>query len=68
MLRELQRYVGRTVELIYLDRRGVFTKRVVQIKGISNGRVKVFCYERHAPRLLKVDNVLAVAPVTPRAS
>jgi hypothetical protein len=63
MQSELQRYLGRTVELIYVDRRGAFTKRTVQLRSIRDGRVWVFCLERQAPRTLLIDNVLAVQPV-----
>ncbi|KIL39973.1 hypothetical protein SD70_16425 [Gordoniibacillus kamchatkensis] len=68
MLRELQRYVGRTVVMIYLDRSGVFTKRKVRIYGIRDGIVNVYCYERRAVRTLKAENILAVMPVMRRAS
>jgi hypothetical protein len=63
MQSELQRYLGRTVELIYVDRRSAFTKRTVQLHNIRDGRVQVFCLDRRAPRTLLIENVLAVQPV-----
>jgi hypothetical protein len=63
MERELRCYLGRTVQLIYVDRRGAFTKRTVQLHSVRDGKVWVFCLERQAPRTLLVDNVLAVQPV-----
>jgi hypothetical protein len=66
-MRELERYIGRIVELIYLDRRGTFTKRIVQLHSLHEGIAKVFCHERRAPRTLKVENILAVLPVMRRA-
>jgi hypothetical protein len=67
MIQNLRRYLGRIVEIIYVDRRGVFTKRLVQLHSIHDGTVKVFCLERQAPRMLKVENILAVQPVMRRA-
>jgi hypothetical protein len=63
MERELRRYLGRTVQLIYVDRRGMFTQRNVQLHSIDDGRVRVFCLDRQAPRTLLVENILAVKPV-----
>lgn len=68
MIKDIQRFLGRTVEIIYLDRRGVFSKRVVQLHAVRDGRVNVFCLERQAPRILRVENVLAVQPVMRNAS
>lgn len=68
MEKELQRYLGRTVELIYVDRHGAFTKRVVQLHSVRDGIAKVFCLERRAPRLLKIENILAIMPAASRAS
>jgi predicted DNA-binding transcriptional regulator YafY len=67
MERNLQRYLGRTVEIIYVDRRGKYTKRLVQLHAIRDGAVMVFCLERQAPRLLRIDNILAMQPVMRRA-
>ncbi|KIL42107.1 hypothetical protein SD70_02690 [Gordoniibacillus kamchatkensis] len=67
MEKHLRRYLGRTVELIYIDRRGVFTKRIVQMHSVREGAVKVFCLVRQAPRTFKVENILAVQPVIRRA-
>lgn len=68
MLQEIHRYMGRTVELIYMDRSGNFSKRAVKLHSVRDGRVRVYCLERNAPRLLKVENILAMAPAVGRAS
>jgi hypothetical protein len=66
-MRELERYIGCIVELIYMDRNGRFTKRIVQLHSVRNNFVRVFCYERRAPRTLRIENILAVQPVMRRA-
>jgi predicted DNA-binding transcriptional regulator YafY len=66
MLRELQRYLGKKVELIYMDRSGRITQRKVQLHSLRGGRAKVFCLERQAPRILLIENILAVLPVMGR--
>jgi hypothetical protein len=42
MDKELHRYLGRAVEIIYVDRSGAFTKRIVQLHDVRDGNVKVF--------------------------
>jgi hypothetical protein len=59
----IKKYVGRTVDIIYMDLNGKFTKRRVQVHSVRDGRAKVFCLERQAPRVLLVENILAVMPV-----
>ncbi len=66
MLRELRRYLGQTVEMIYWDKRGQISQRIVLLHSIRDGRAKVFCLKRRAPRVLLVENILAVQPVTRR--
>ena len=58
----MTKYIGRVVEIIYLDRSGQFTKRRVQILSLKDGRAKVYCFERQAPRVLLVENILAIQP------
>jgi hypothetical protein len=59
----LDKYVGRTVDIIYVDRIGKFSKRRIQVHSVRDGRSKVFCLERQAYRVLIVENILAVQPV-----
>ncbi len=68
MLGDLQRYMNsdHLVEIIYLDRHGRTSKRMVRIHEISSGRVKAYCFARRAFRVFSVDNILAVAPVVNR--
>lgn len=67
MLRMLNKYKGQRVELIYQDRAGQLTQRKVQIHSIKGDRVRVYCLERQAPRVLLIDSILAVQPVVKSA-
>ncbi|CAG7654895.1 WYL domain-containing protein [Paenibacillus allorhizosphaerae] len=61
MEQELQRYMGRTVEMIYLGRDNQITQRRVDVHSMNNGIVKAYCHERNAPRVFRVENILAVS-------
>jgi predicted DNA-binding transcriptional regulator YafY len=64
MLKDLERYLdtGALVDSIYMDRNEQFTKRTVKLKEISGEHVKAYCYQRHANRVFKIDNILAAIP------
>jgi predicted DNA-binding transcriptional regulator YafY len=70
MLRELQRYHAQqqVVELIYVSRHGQTSKRAVRIHSVDGERIKVYCFARHAYRVLLISNILAVMPSTRRAA
>lgn len=59
----MQKYIGQIVAIIYMDRGGRFTKRRVKLLAVDGDRVKVYCLERQAPRMLLTASVLAVEPV-----
>ncbi|MCC3373025.1 WYL domain-containing protein [Cohnella sp. REN36] len=63
-----ERYIGRTVEMIYLDRQGQITQRVIQVRQIRDGRVLGWDLDKRAPRSFDVDRILAVRAVPRRVS
>jgi predicted DNA-binding transcriptional regulator YafY len=65
MTRELQRYLAsnQLVEMIYIDRNGMASKRTVRLNAITGGRVKAYCYTRRANRVFTIENILAIAPI-----
>lgn len=64
----IRKYIGRTVEIIYLDGDGRITQRRVEIKSVRDGRMTAFCLQRRAPRLFRIDQVLAVRPTAGRTT
>lgn len=63
MIRELQKYIDTTVEIIYMDRNGNFTQRKIQIRSVAEPFVKAICLEQRAPRLFRIERILAVRPL-----
>ncbi|GAA3404941.1 WYL domain-containing protein [Paenibacillus hodogayensis] len=59
---DMERYVGRTVDLVYIDKQGRITRRTVIVRGIRGETVRAFCCEKRAPRLFAADRILAVFP------
>lgn len=61
-----ERYVGHTVDIIYLDRGNRLTQRRISVLSADPDGLTAYCWKRHAPRLFKNENVLAVMPVKRR--
>ena len=57
------KYVGRVVEIIYLDRSGRFSRRKIEVRAVHDGIVRAYCTASGAPRTFRVENILAVQPV-----
>jgi len=72
MIRELNKYWRRQqiIEMIYLDKNGETSRRVVRILELDamGQRMKAYCYARKAYRVFAVANVLAVAPAEGRTA
>ncbi|MFD0868749.1 hypothetical protein [Paenibacillus residui] len=60
---DVGKYVGRTIEMIYLDRHNRFSKRKVKVKSVDGQIVRAYCLEQRGPRVFRVENILAVQPV-----
>lgn len=60
--REIQRYVGRQVEIIYLDRADHISQRRIKVRSVSGGTIKAFDEGCKAPRNFAADRVLAALP------
>ncbi len=56
-------YLGRTVEIIYLDRNGELSQRKIRLLLMKDGRVRSYCFKRRATRYFSVKNVLAMCPI-----
>ena len=53
------KYVGTTVEIIYMDQQGNFSKRIVDVRSCKNGLAHVYCHKAKAPRILSIGNIMA---------
>ncbi|WP_211745393.1 hypothetical protein [Paenibacillus sp. Marseille-Q4541] len=57
------KYVGKVVEIVYLDRLGKVTQRNIEIHRIYNGKIHSTCLHSGAPRTFSEENVLAFRPI-----
>ena len=60
----MERYVGRTVEIINMDGSGLFTQRTIVPLAVRGDAAYAYCCRKRAPRLFKLDRILAVAPAS----
>jgi predicted DNA-binding transcriptional regulator YafY len=59
----MEKWIGRTVEIIYVDRKGAITQRLIAVRSVQGGRVRAYDYSRRAFRTFHADGILAQAPV-----
>lgn len=59
----MKKYIGRIVEIIYLDRKGNITQRRIEVLGVRQGRVKANCLRSGELRVFNGENILASKPV-----
>jgi predicted DNA-binding transcriptional regulator YafY len=59
----MNKYIGRVVEIIYLDRSGKITQRKIEVRAIQGRVVRAYCLQQRAPRVFVIDRILAIAPV-----
>lgn len=64
----MEKYIGRTIEIIYLGRDGRISQRQIEVKSVQAGIVKAQCLNRNAPRIFSIENILAIQPADWRAS
>ncbi len=60
MKMHMLRYVGQTVEIIYCRDDGSITQRRIEVRSVNGSSVKAFCLKKRAPRVFRIDNILAV--------
>jgi predicted DNA-binding transcriptional regulator YafY len=62
MYRELTKYIGQTVTIIYTDRQSGFSKRRIKILSVDDRTLRAFCLDRRAPRTFLIASILAMEP------
>jgi predicted DNA-binding transcriptional regulator YafY len=56
----IDKYIGRTVQIIYNDRNRNISIRTIHVRSIRDGRVKAYCYTANAPRVFSMSNIIDV--------
>lgn len=58
------KYIGRVVEIVYMDQAGKLSQRRIEVHGMKDGLIRATCQYTGEPRTFREDNVLAWQPVT----
>ncbi len=61
LIKAMQR--NQLIDMMYMSKSGVVTKRRVKIIKMVNNSFQAFCYTKQAKRTFIIDNVLAAVPV-----
>lgn len=56
----IEKCIGRKIDLIYVDTRGKFSQRRVNLFAIRDGKARVYDMDKRGFRTLVVDRILAV--------
>lgn len=59
----LERYLGKTIDLIYVDQNEKLTRRRIRPLSVKDGKVLAYCFLRHSRRIFRLDNILSFLPV-----
>lgn len=64
---EISLHEHRPISLIYLDKQGTISQRIVQVNQLHPEEVRVYCLTKKAPRTLRRDQILAASIQTPHS-
>ncbi|XID95198.1 hypothetical protein ACF3MZ_12080 [Paenibacillaceae bacterium WGS1546] len=64
----MEKYVGRTIMIVYVDKKEQFSQRVIRVVRIESGTVFAFDVAKRQPRTFEAARILAARPVKRRAS
>lgn len=70
MLKAIRRSMkyNQVLDMIYMDNNGGITKRRIKAFQVTEDSFQAYCYLRGSRRTFKIDNVLALVPITKRES
>ncbi|WP_424765843.1 hypothetical protein [Paenibacillus sp. sgz302251] len=60
--------IGCVVDVIYMSKKGQFTKRRLRVISVRDGYVRAFCLSSGAQRVFLLENILAAERVNRNAS
>ncbi|AJS59186.1 hypothetical protein [Paenibacillus sp. IHBB 10380] len=53
------KYLGKIIEIMYMDQSGKITQRRIEVNSIRNGLIRATCLMTGSPRTFRIDNILA---------
>lgn len=59
----MKQFIGKVVQLIYVDRKRQVSIRDVQVLSVKDGRLKAYCFTALAPRIFDIDRIVDVEEV-----
>ncbi|TFE30851.1 hypothetical protein [Cohnella luojiensis] len=59
----IEKCIGRIVDIIYQDSKGIITKRQINVYRIADGKVRAFDTAKQSFRSLSISGILAIQPV-----
>ncbi|PID03756.1 transcriptional regulator [Sporosarcina sp. P2] len=54
------------LDMIYMSKGGAISKRRIKVMQVGEVSFRAYCYLRKSNRTFKIDNILALVPVTSR--
>ncbi|QTH44983.1 hypothetical protein J4772_11600 [Cohnella sp. LGH] len=64
----IAKYIGRTVMIVYMDKKERISKRTIRVIRIDAGTVYAFDRSCNGPRRFTIERILATQPVIVHAS
>lgn len=64
----MDKYIGRMVVIVYVDKNGSFSQRTIRVLGVRSGTVSAYDTVKRQPRSFELSRILAVQLVTRHAS
>ena len=62
------RTFNQSLDMMYMANDGAISKRRIKVLQVNEGSFQAYCFLRGAKRTFRIDNVLALVPVTIRES
>ncbi|NHN33664.1 hypothetical protein [Paenibacillus agricola] len=59
--KQLKRYVGQQVEIVYMDKHGAITQRFIEIRSMKKNFVCAYCFTKQGLRVFNIENILALS-------
>ncbi|WP_036709070.1 hypothetical protein [Paenibacillus pinihumi] len=60
----IEPYIGRNVEIVYKDSKGVSTRRRVAVYSVRNGKVRVLDWGKKSFQTLAAARIISATPLT----
>ncbi|SFD74959.1 hypothetical protein SAMN05216378_1255 [Paenibacillus catalpae] len=56
----MEKFIGKVVQLIYIDRKRKVSIRDVRVISVKGGRLKAYCFQAQAIRIFALEQIVDV--------